>query len=308
MKLSIKNNMSKERSTLSFKELKKELRDIVKLSKDNLDIKSWATELKLWIKIQGITDPETIFNACLLTSSGEVQRVIEDLGEPDDDESDSSDEEEEEDEEENINDRNKFPSLEKIISRLENFYGIKEDQNLLLKELHAMRIRKNEKIKDFNVRYRTLYAKLDRKRRKRIGVLDYIDSIQNNYEAWKKLSLKDDISMNKAFKIAEKVDRLSVRNNNINNYNSSNSHHNQSNSTSRFYPKRRIETFQTTQVNNKPKPQDGVEELTEKMRNLSIKTCFFCKEKGHYSNICPQLNKIMEENKKEIYSKNSLNY
>ena len=74
------DKMSKE-TILSFKELKKELKDIVKLSKDNLDIKSWANELKLWIKIQCITDPETIFNACLLTSSGEVQRVIEDLGE-----------------------------------------------------------------------------------------------------------------------------------------------------------------------------------------------------------------------------------
>ncbi|KAG4104329.1 hypothetical protein H8356DRAFT_1369590, partial [Neocallimastix lanati (nom. inval.)] len=86
-----------------FKELKKELRDIVKLSKDNLDIKSWATELKLWIKIQ-------------------VQRVIEDLGEDSDDESDDSSDEEEDDDEEKI---------------LENFYGIKEDQNLLLKELRA---------------------------------------------------------------------------------------------------------------------------------------------------------------------------
>jgi len=64
---------------------------------------------------------------------------------------------------------------------------------LLLKELRGMRIKRNEKIKDFNVRYRTLYTKLDKKRRKRIGVFDYIDSIQNNYEAWKKLSLKDDI-------------------------------------------------------------------------------------------------------------------
>ena len=112
--------MSKE-TTLSFKELKKELRDIVKLSKDNLDIKSWATELKLWIKIQGITDPETIFNACLLTSSGEVQRVIEDLGEDSDDESDDSLDEEEDDEEENVDDDIKFPSLEKNISSLENF-------------------------------------------------------------------------------------------------------------------------------------------------------------------------------------------
>lgn len=304
------NKMSKE-TTLSFKELKKELRDIVKLSKDNLDIKSWATELKLWIKIQGITDPETIFNACLLTSSGEVQRVIEDLGEDSDDESDDSSDEEEDDEEENVDDDIKFPSLGKIISSLENFYGIKEDQNLLLKELRAMRIKRNEKIKDFNVRYRTLYTKLDKKRRKRIGVLDYIDSIQNNYEAWKKLSLKDDISMEKAFKIAEKVDRLSVRNNNINTYNVNNSQHNQNNqnsTTSRLYPKRRNETFQTSQTNNKLKPQDIIEESTQKMRNLSVKTCFFCKEEGHYSYYCPQLNKIMEKNKKEIYSKKSLNF
>ena len=232
------------------------------------------------------------------------------MGDKDDDESDDSSDEESEDEEEEDDDGYKFPSLEKIISSLENFYGIKEDQNLLLKELRAMRIKRNEKIKDFNVRYRTLYTKLDKKRRKRIGVLDYIDSIQNNDEAWKKLSLKDDISINKAFKIAEKVDRLSVKNNS-GTYNVNNSQHNQNNqnnSTSRFYPKRRNETFQTIPTNNKSKSQDNIEELTQKMKNLSIKTCFFCKEKGHYSNFCPQLNKIMEENKKEIYSKNSLNF
>jgi len=114
--------------------------------------------------------------------------------------------------------------------------------------------------------------------------------------------------MDKTFKTAEKVDRLSVKNNNVSNSNINNLQHNQNNTTSRFYPKRRNETFQTTQMNNKPKPQDSIEDLTQKMRNLSIKTCFFCKEKGHYSNYCPQLNKIMEENKKEIYSKNSLNY
>jgi len=268
--------MSKE-TNLSFKELKKELRDIVKLSKENLDIKSWANELKLWIKIQGNTDPETIFNACLLTSSGEVQRVIEDLGEDSDDKSDDLSDEEEDDDEENVDDDIKFLSLEKIISSLENFYSIKEDQNLLLKELHAMRIKRNEKIKDFNVRYRTFYTKIDKKRRKRIAVLDYIDFIQNNYEAWKKLSLKDDISMDKAFIIAEKVDKLSVKNYNISTNNISNSQHNQNTTTSRN------KTFQATQTNNKPKPQDSIEELTQKMRNLSIKTCFY-KEKGHYSN------------------------
>ena len=117
--------MSKE-TTLSFKELKKELRDIVKLSKDNLDIKSWATELKLWIKIQGITDPETIFNACLFTSSGEVQRVIEDLGEDSDDESDDLSDEEEEDEEEKDDDDIKFLPLKKLFQVLKIFMVLKK--------------------------------------------------------------------------------------------------------------------------------------------------------------------------------------
>ena len=233
------------------------------------------------------------------------------MGEDDNDESDDSSNEEEDDEENNVDDDIKFPFLEKIISSLENFYDAKEDQNLLLKELRAMRIKRNEKIKDFNVRYKTLYTKRDKKRRKRTGVLDYINSIQNNYEAWKKLSLKDDINIDKAFKIAEKLDRLSVKYNNINTYNINNSKHNQNNqnnTTSRLYPKRRNETFQTSQTNNKPKPQENIEESTQKMRNLSVKTCFFCKEEGHYSYYCPQLNKIMEENIKEIYSKNSLNF
>ena len=98
-----------------------------------------------------------------------------------------------------------------------------------------------------------MYTKLNKKRRKRIGVLDYIDSIQNNYEALKKLSLKDHIRMDKAFKIAEKVERLSVKYNNINTYNINNSQHNQNNqnnTTSRFYPNRRNETFQAIQTIN----------------------------------------------------------
>jgi len=48
---------------------------------------------------------------------------------------------------------------------------------------------------------------LDIKRRKRISVLDYADSLQNNKEAWKRVFLKVNISLSKAFEIAERVDR-----------------------------------------------------------------------------------------------------
>lgn len=63
------------------------------------------------------------------------------------------------DEEENLDSEinYKYSSIEKIVDALENFYGTKEDQNLLLRELSAMKINKNEKIKDFNIKYRSLY-------------------------------------------------------------------------------------------------------------------------------------------------------
>ena len=36
-----------------------------------------------------------------------------------------------------------------LIEKLETFYGVKEDQNTLLRELRALRIKKNEKVKRF---------------------------------------------------------------------------------------------------------------------------------------------------------------
>jgi len=66
---------------------------------------------------------------------------------------------------------------------------------------------------------------------------------------------------------------LSVKNNNIRANNINNSQHNQNNNTSRFYPKKRIKTFQTSQKNNKQRPQDSIEKLTQKMNKLFIKTC-----------------------------------
>jgi len=63
-------------------------------------------------------------------------------------------------------------------------------------------------VKDFNVRYRSLYSRLEKKKRRRITVLDYCDSLKTNYAAWKKVTLKGDINLKKAYEVAEKIDRL----------------------------------------------------------------------------------------------------
>ena len=285
-------------SRINFRDLKKELKGIEKLSKDNLDIKSWASELRLWIRYQHVVDPETIFIACILTSTGETREIIQDMEKENIFSDDDDDEDSDSDDENNHN----YPSLNKIVDELEKFYGLKEDQNVLLRELRALKIKKNEKVKDFNIRYRTLYHKLDSKRRKRISVLDYADSLQNNKEAWKRVSLKDNISLNKAFAIAEKVDRLIPKiayeseENNYSNYNKS-SNFNKKKFKNKSFPESR-----------KSVKDPDVDDLTKRMKNLTISTCFYCKEKGHYQHNCPKLKAIVDKNRQEFFENKNLNH
>ena len=135
---------------IDFKELKKELKDIEKLSKENLDTKSWASEIKLWIKLQQVVDPRKIFYACVLTSTGEVREIIQDLednaNEDDEEDIDNNDEDNDDDDDDENSDNEdndeddeeeqRYPNLAQIINAVETFYGIKEDQNVLVRELH----------------------------------------------------------------------------------------------------------------------------------------------------------------------------
>ena len=66
-------------SLINFKDLKKELKGIEKISKENLDIKTWKSDLELWIKLEYIEDSKIIFYACVLTSIGETRKVIQEL-------------------------------------------------------------------------------------------------------------------------------------------------------------------------------------------------------------------------------------
>lgn len=280
-------------TTISFSNLKKELKGIEKLSKENLDIKSWASELQLWMQLQDESDPQKIFLACVLTSTGEPRRIIQDLQEINSNDEEEIDDDNEENSDSETNET--YPSFDEIVDALENFYGTKEDQNLLLRELRAMKINRNEKVKDFNIKYRSLYLKLDKKRKRQISVLDYADSLQNNPEAWKRIAMKDDISLTKAFTIAEKVDRLMIKNN----FNTTNnlSHNNQ------YHQRKNQQTSINFKKKEEPKTVNSdkeMEDLTRRMRNLTIRVCYFCKEKGHMMNSCPKLKEEIEKNREEI--------
>ena len=292
-------NKTNHRMALDFKELKKELKGIEVLSKENLDIQTWYSDIQLWAELQDVTDPKKIFIACVLTSKGEPRKIIQQLENKDQEE----DEESEDDDEDSENEDpvTGYPSLPQIVEALETFYGVKEDQNQLLRELRALKIGRFEKVKNFNKRYRSLYLKLNKHKKKHVSVLDYAESLQNNKEAWKRVSLKDEISLEKAFTVAEKVDRLSLirgndnGNSSIQQNPSNNNHNNHLNQSFRRKPV----------VEQKPIDK-GIErdELVYKMRNLTIKTCYFCGEKGHYQQQCPKLRAIIEDNKNKLFSKN----
>ncbi len=279
---------------MNFWELKKQLKGIEKLSPTNLDTKAWKSDIKLWIDFQNVRDPEIIYTACVLTSSGETREIIQDLRSGDNFGTEDTDDEEEEEE-------NEYPSLEKIVETVEKFYGLKEDQNVLLRDLRNLRIKKNERVKDFNIRYKALYLKLDKRRRKQVSFMDYADSLQNNREAWRKVALKDNITLAKAFEIAEKVDRLDNRSR-YENYESYN--YNSQNRYNKNFPSQFRKNESTEQQKDK---KNEIEELTRQMRNLTIKACLFCKEKGHLQRNCPKLQEILENNCKEILQQNSLN-
>ncbi len=297
---------------IDFKELKKELKDIEKLSKENLDTKSWASEIKLWIKLQQVVDPRKIFYACVLTSTGEVREIIQDLednaNEDDEEDIDNNDEDNDDDDDDENSDNEdndeddeeeqRYPNLAQIINAVETFYGIKEDQNVLVRELRSLRIRRNEKVKDFNIRFRSLYLKLDKKHQKSVSVLDYIDSLRNNKVAWERVALKDNISLKKAYAIAEKVDRLMVDQNNSN----SNSDNYSKNFTSKKFYSNPPYHKKVENKDRKPNYSNEVDDLTRQMKRLTIKTCFFCSEPGHYQSNCPKLQSIIEENRKKFFN------
>ena len=187
----------------------------------------------------------------------------------------------------NEKDEEWYLSVERIIKSLKEYYGIYEDQNLLLREIRALKIGKYEKVRDFNIRYRALYTRLEKKKRKSISVLDYSDSLRGNYEAWKRVSLKGDtITLERAYSLAEKVDRLNTQVVN--------------NSSKDTFWKKQKPINSKIEINS---DKNGLNSL----HKSKLMTFFYCMEKGHYQAECPKLKQIIEENKKNIFQNEPLN-
>jgi len=94
------------------------------------------------------------------------------------------------------------------------------------------------------------------------------------------------MSLNKAFTIAEKVDRLIPKTSN-DSYDNSYIHQNKPSYSKNDFKKR---SYVDLKKNGK---DSAVEELTKRMKNLTINTCFFCVEEGHIQKECPKLGRVL---------------
>ena len=119
------------------------------------------------------------------------------------------------------------------------------------------------------------------------------------------VSLKDDISLKKAFAIAEKVDRLmptfnqeineNFRTNFNNSYNSSNFNNKQS----------KGKVFNDSKIKEK---DSTVDNLAKRIKGLTVSTCFFWSEESHFQTECPELNAIIKKNCQEYFENKRLNH
>lgn len=55
------------------------MNDIEPLAKENLDVKSWSSDIQLWIDLYDVTSPKKIIIACVITSKGEPREIIQEL-------------------------------------------------------------------------------------------------------------------------------------------------------------------------------------------------------------------------------------
>jgi len=102
---------------------------------------------------------------CVNYRAGEPRKIIQSLENStmEDSEVEEHSDDEDESSDSNSEEVSQYPSLDKVSTTIEEFYGIKEDQDELVRKLRALRIGRNEKVKEFNVKYKTLFKTVRKK-------------------------------------------------------------------------------------------------------------------------------------------------
>lgn len=273
---------------MSFIEVKKAIKGFPILGKENITVKEWANTLEYFFSSEEWTSEKNIFEACLLTTTGEPYSIVSQL------------KKELEDKEGNL----KYPSFKDIKGALLIQMNEETDPDELYEKIRNYRIRDKESVKDFNRRFMRVYRELPKQLQQHVDAFVYSDAIKSHFEPWKEVVKKrKSCSLMEAMKIAEEEDKYEK----LNKRNSGSSKMYKDIST------KGVSSIPSSSVLNETKralppkeldlPRDDtIDNLTEKFSKMRIHVCYRCGQKGHHARFCT--NEISDHNVKLLQKMN----
>jgi len=161
------------------------LNTIPKLGNENRDVNGWFTLMETWLSLGGVTQDDLKLLWCKTTVVGDVLEFVKNQCE----------------ENENL-------TLVQMKDALDEYYGNKVNQQALKDEILSLSIRYGETVKDYNLRFKKLFNKLNRGARESVQVSDYIRTLKPRRKVWEGLVVKDFTNLEEAYKLAEKYDKV----------------------------------------------------------------------------------------------------
>ncbi len=265
-----------------------DLDSLPKIDPRKPNVCGWHSKFVSWIEYHNITDKELIFKLCKMATPDDHTQDLDELLLYDD------------------NDRVIYPQLFTIKKKLLSVVEGEKDPYRTLEKIKTLSIGNKQSITDFNREYKKLYRKLDKKFKPAITVFDYVNSIKSRSEACKGIHINKCINLDEAYEIAERYEEAHLKYS----YHKplvSSTHHYNSNKSSFSTNINQNENLarKVTRDNHVKK----MEEITKGVKELRVKTCYFCNEEGHVKYACPAYNKMKynEFKKNEMDEETPLN-
>jgi len=235
---------------------KVDLESLPKIDSGKPNVCGWYSKFTSWLEYQNIKDPELIFKLCKMATPDDHTEDLDELLIEDDDG--------------NI----VYPQLFTIKKKLLRVIEGDKDPLKTLEKIKTFSISHKQTISDFNREYKKLYRKLDKKYKNAITVFDYLNSIRSRSEACKGIYINKCTKLEEAYELAERYEEAYLKYTVKKTPVPTNSYYNNpfKSSTSKPNNPNEVPGRKVTRENH----VKDVEDITKGVKELRIKTCYFC--------------------------------
>jgi len=155
---------------------------IPRLGNHDRDIESWAEEFQRIMELANIEEPKRIFAWAKECVQGRLKGILEDLKTIDGDDV-------------------TYPNINEMKTAIEDYLEVTQQEKCF--NLKALKIRRNETIRDFNWRYNNLHNSLNPESQEFITIKDYCNSISSRPFARTQVITAQPDTLEEALQIAE---------------------------------------------------------------------------------------------------------